>query len=173
VLRRDPMAEQAWPLRGATQNQFATIIAARYMAAAYKGSEGQGMSEDLYGSSNEKQNRLSAPQKPARCDVGNCGRPAMCSLELRRFCVDHFIAQCYERLNRCNASPFADPDEAASVSIDRFLHSCAQQAASLVHPIRGLDNLERARLFDILLWSSELAAKRSVLRSEKASGASS
>jgi hypothetical protein len=131
------------------------------------------MSEDFYGSSDEKQNRLSAPQKPARCDVANCGRPAMCSLELKRFCVDHFIAQCYERLNRCNASPFADPDEASSVSIDRFLHSCAQQAASLVHPIRGLDNLERARLFDILLWSSELAAKRSVLRSEKATGASS
>lgn len=168
------MAEQAWPLRGATQNQFATIIAARYMAATYRGSEGQAlMSEDFYGSSDEKQSRLSAPQKPARCDVGNCGRPAMCWLELKRFCVDHFIAQCYERLNRCNASPFADPDEASSVSIDRFLHSCAQQAASLVHPIRGLDNLERARLFDILLWSSELAAKRSVLRSEKSAGASS
>jgi hypothetical protein len=168
------MAEPAWPLRGATQNQFATIIAARYMAAANRGSEGQGlMSEDFYGSADEKQNRLSAPQKPARCDVGNCGRPAMCSLELRRFCVDHFIVECYERLNRCNASPFADPDEASSVSLDRFLHSCAQQAASLVHPIRGLDNLERARLFDILLWSSELAAQRSVLRAEKASGASS
>jgi len=97
----------------------------------------------------------------------------MCWLELRRFCVNHFIVECYERLNRCNASPFADPDEASSVSLDRFLDSCAQQAASLVHPIRGLDNLERARLFDILLWSSELAAKRSVLRSEKASGASS
>jgi hypothetical protein len=131
------------------------------------------MSEDFCESSNEKHNRLSAPQKPARCDVPNCGRPAMCSLELRRFCVDHFIAQCYERLNQYNASPFADADEAASVSIDRFLHSCAQQAASLVHPIRGLDNLERARLFDILLWSSELAAKRGVFRSEKAAAASS
>jgi hypothetical protein len=168
------MAQQAWPLKGATQNQFATIIAARYMAAAYSGSEGQAlMSEDFCGSSDENQNRLSAPQKPDRCAVGNCGRPAMCSLELKRFCVDHFIAQCYERLNRCNASPFADPDEASSVSIDRFLHSCAQQAASLVHPIRGLDNLERARLFDILLWSSELAATRSVFRSERTAGASS
>ena len=84
----------------------------------------------------------------------------MCSLELTRLCVDHFIARCYERLNACSANRFADPDETASVSIDRFLNSCAQQAAGLVHPMRGLDNLERARLFDILLWASELAAKR-------------
>jgi hypothetical protein len=84
----------------------------------------------------------------------------MSSLELKHLCVDHFIARCYERLSLCSANRFADPDEATSVSIDRFLHSCAQQAAGLVHPMRGLDNLERARLFDILLWASELAAKR-------------
>jgi hypothetical protein len=107
-----------------------------------------------------QQDRPSPARKPARCDTGNCGRPAMSSLELKHLCVDHFIARCYERLSVCSANRFADPDEAASVSIDRFLHSCAQQAAGLVHPMRGLDNLERARLFDILLWASELAAKR-------------
>ena len=84
----------------------------------------------------------------------------MSSLGLKHLCVDHFIARCYERLSVCSANRFADPDEATSVSIDRFLHSCAQQAAGLVHPLRGLDNLERARLFEILLWASELAAKR-------------
>lgn len=110
--------------------------------------------------SDGQQERTSHAQKLARCDTGNCGRPAMSSLELKHLCVDHFIARCYERLNKCSANRFADPDEAASVSIDRFLHSCAQQAAGLVHPMRGLDNLERARLFDILLWASELAAKR-------------
>ena len=111
-------------------------------------------------SSEGQQERPSPARIPARCDTGNCGRPAMCSLELTRLCVDHFIARCYERLNACSANRFADPDETASVSIDRFLNSCAQQAAGLVHPMRGLDNLERARLFDILLWASELAAKR-------------
>jgi hypothetical protein len=173
VLIPDSTADELWPLKGATQNQFATQIAASYMAKAYEGTEGPGqMSEDFYESHDKKENRLSTPDKPTRCDVEHCGRPAMCSLELRRICVDHFIAECYDRLNHCNASPFADPGAAESVSIDRFLHSCAQQAASLVHPIRGLDNLERARLFDILLWSSELAAKRTVFKSEKAAGAS-
>jgi hypothetical protein len=110
--------------------------------------------------SEPQQDRPSVAQTLARCDTGNCGRPAMSSLELKHLCVDHFIAHCYERLNECSANRFADPDEAVSMSIDRFLHSCAVQAAGLVHPMRGLDNLERARLFDILLWASELAAKR-------------
>jgi hypothetical protein len=120
-----------------------------------------------------QQDRPSPARKPARCDTGNCGRPAMSSLELKHLCVDHFIARCYERLSVCSANRFADPDEAASVSIDRFLHSCAQQAAGLVHPMRGLDNLERARLFDILLWASELAAKRGVACPTKRSAQSS
>jgi hypothetical protein len=109
-----------------------------------------------------QQDRPLTAHKPARCDIGNCGRPAMSSLELKHFCVDHFIARCYERLSVYSANHFADSDEAASVSIDRFLHTCAQQAAGLVHPMRGLDNLERARLFDILLWASELTAKRGI-----------
>jgi len=123
--------------------------------------------------SDSQQDRPSLTQTMARCDTENCGRPAMCSLEVRHLCVDHFIARCYERLNECSANRFADPDEAASVSIDRFLLSCAQQAAGLVHPMRGLDNLERARLFDILLWASELTGKRGVCptkRSAQSSG---
>jgi hypothetical protein len=117
--------------------------------------------------SDTQQDRPSLGQSLARCHTGNCGRPAMCSLELKHLCVDHFIARCYERLNECSANRFADPDEAASVSIDRFLLSCAQQAGGLVHPMRGLDNLERARLFDILLWASELAAKRGACPTKK------
>src|SRR5271163_2173326 len=123
--------------------------------------------------SDSQQDRPSLAQALARCDTGNCGRPAMCSLELKHVCVDHFIARCYERLNECSANRFAYPDDAASVSIDRFLLSCAQQAAGLVHPMRGLDNLERARLFDILLWESELAAKRGVTYPTKKSAQSS
>jgi hypothetical protein len=124
------------------------------------------MNEDARQFSDEKQtseaqqDQPSTAYKPIRCDTGNCGRPAMSSLELKHLCVDHFITLCYERLSVYSANRFADPGETASVSIDRFLHACAQQAAGLVHPMRGLDNLERARLFDILLWASELAAKR-------------
>jgi hypothetical protein len=106
---------------------------------------------------------VSASKKPIRCDAEHCGLPAICSVDVRFFCVGHFISHCYDRLTVCSAVPFRELDEAAANSIDRFLQECSQQAANLVRPIRGIDNLERARLFDIFLWSSEVAAKRSVL----------
>ncbi len=105
----------------------------------------------------------SLTKKPIRCDAEHCGLPATCSVEIRFFCVGHFISYCYERLSECSAVPFREMDEAAASSVDRFLQECSQQAATLVRPLRGLDNLERARLFDIFLWASEVAAKRSVL----------
>jgi hypothetical protein len=100
-------------------------------------------------------------KKPIHCDSEHCGLPAICSVEFHFFCVGHFIAYCYERLDRCPKFPSADANEESAISVDRFLQECSQQAASLVDPIRGLDNLERARLFDIFLWASELASKRS------------
>lgn len=118
-------------------------------------------SSSRFTGSNHDVNSLT--KKPIRCDAEHCGLPAICSVELRFFCVGHFISYCYERLNECSAVPFREMDEAAASSVDRFLQECSQQAANLVRPLRGLDNLERARLFDIFLWASEVSAKRSVL----------
>jgi hypothetical protein len=156
VLTRNGNAEWFNRVCGITHAQFEALGPMNLM------NEDTQQFPDEKQTSESQQDQPSLAQKLARCDTGNCGRPAMSSLELKHLCVDHFIARCYERLNECNANRFSDPGEAASVSIDRFLHSCAQQAAGLVHPMRGLDNLERARLFDILLWASELAAKRGI-----------
>jgi len=106
-------------------------------------------------------------RKPIRCDAEPCGRPAMCTLELRFYCVDHFIAHCYEGLNQSDPFPFAEENEAAADSRDRFLQQCSDQAANLLRPVRGLDNLDRARLFDIILWSSELLTKRQIFRTDR------
>jgi hypothetical protein len=167
VLTRNVKAEWFNRVCGITHAQFEAWVPMNWM------NEDTQQFPDEEQTSESQQDQPSLEQKPARCDTGNCGRPAMSSLELKHLCVDHFIARCYERLNECSANRFADPGEAASVSIDRFLHSCAQQAAGLVHPMRGLDNLERARLFDILLWASELATKRGIACPTKKSAQSS
>jgi hypothetical protein len=100
--------------------------------------------------------------KSIRCNVEHCGLPATCFLEREFLCLNHFITRCYQRLKECGATPFADSGPAAFETNDRFLKECAERAANLVHPIRGLDNLDRARLFDIFLWATELLAKRGV-----------
>jgi hypothetical protein len=167
VLTRNINAERINRVGSATHTQFEALGPMNFM------NEDTQQFPDEKQTSESQQDQSSLAQKLARCDTANCGRPAMSSLELKHLCVDHFIARCYERLNECSANRFADPGEAASVSIDRFLHSCAQQAAGLVHPMRGLDNLERARLFDILLWASELAAKRGIAHPTEKSAQSS
>jgi hypothetical protein len=102
--------------------------------------------------------------KPIRCDAEHCGRPAMSTVELHFFCVDHFISYSYERLNQCRPVPFTDPDDKTTETNEWFLQQCLDQAANLLRPMLGLDNLDRARLFDILLWSSELTTTRRAFR---------
>ena len=108
-------------------------------------------------------------RKWIRCDTPHCGNPAVGLLALKIYCVSHFISHCYEHLERCNCNPIQDANVVTSFSVDRFLQQCVAQASELVRPIRGFDNLDRARLFDIFLWASDLIAKRSVFKAESAS----
>lgn len=107
-------------------------------------------------------------KKWIRCDTPNCGNPAVGLLALRFYCIGHFISHCYEKLERCNANPIRESEVVDSVAVDRFLQQCLSQASELVRPMRGFDNLDRARLFDIFLWASDLVAKRSVFKASDA-----
>jgi hypothetical protein len=134
------------------------------------------MTESSIRPSEEKGAATQARIKPIRCDVEHCGMPAVASLtaspenrtRARFFCLPHFIEHSYEALRRCKPSQFPSPDSAAFESENRFLEECAEQAALLVCPLRGFDNLDRARLFDIFLWASELSVKRAVFAPSRA-----
>ncbi|MGH9756744.1 MAG: hypothetical protein ACRD4M_03335 [Candidatus Acidiferrales bacterium] len=99
-----------------------------------------------------------------RCDRQNCGRPAGGVLEFQSLCIDHFIAFCYDHLGVYSGKPLAEFDAETAESLDRFLEACSEQAAALTRNTGGLDNLDRARLFDIMLWASEIIAKRNAFR---------
>jgi len=118
------------------------------------------MRESSFQTQEERDSAISAKGKPVRCDVEHCGLPAISSIELRFFCLYHFISHCYGRLEQCKASPLRSWGSRSFETETRFLQECAEQAAQLVCPLRGFDNLDRARLFDIFLWASELIAKR-------------
>jgi hypothetical protein len=127
------------------------------------------MKEDSEEQINATEGTELSARKRIRCDTPHCGNPAVGLLALKFYCVRHFISHCYEHLERCNCNPIQDADVVTSFSVDRFLQQSVAQASELVRPIRGFDNLDRARLFDIFLWASDLIAKRSVFKAESAS----
>ena len=124
------------------------------------------MKEDSEEHINPAEGTERSARKWIRCDTPNCGNPAVGLLALKFYCVGHFIPHCYEYLERCNSNPLQDADVVTSFSVDRFLQQCVAQAGELVRPICGFGNLDRARLFDIFLWASDLVAKRGIFKTE-------
>lgn len=98
------------------------------------------------------------------CDAARCGLPAMARVDGRSYCLSHFIAYCYEKLETHNWPAMGAAQSKTIDGEDQFLHECSRQAADLASPLRGFENIDRARLFDIFLWASNLIAKREKTR---------
>lgn len=94
--------------------------------------------------------------RQGQCDREECGGAAVCKLEHSPLCLSHFIEACYERLDGCGEKWAAGNAGA----VDRFLCECSQQAVTLLLLSDALSNMERARLFDIMLWANELVDAR-------------
>jgi hypothetical protein len=74
-------------------------------------------------------------------------------------CRTHYLAACYNRLEGIsqavgvkNQTMTQEEAEAAS----RFLQDCMRTAADLASSQQMPSNLERAQVYDVLLWASEL-----------------
>ena len=148
---------------------IATHMQTNFTALSTTTGTSRAMRDDSEEKINSNEGSESSAKKWIRCDTPHCGNPAVGLLALRFYCVGHFISHCYEYLERCNCNPIKDADVVTSFSVDHFLQQCITQASELVRPIRGFDNLDRARLFDIFLWASDLVAKRSVFKAENLS----
>ncbi len=95
-----------------------------------------------------------------RCNATGCERPAAASLELRRLCREHFVVACYERLEECKQR-LRDRSGGGSLadSVRQSVQECMRETADISQNSPDLDNLERARLLDILLWAAELSER--------------
>ena len=96
---------------------------------------------------------LAVIRKIIRCDECSPRQAAVCAVELRFFCVNHFVAYCHQRLEE---SEKALSGRESGESVRSFLRECATQAAKLLLIQRELQNVDRARLLDIILWANEL-----------------
>lgn len=99
------------------------------------------------------------------CDTKGCAQNAICLLEMRFLCLDHFISYSYERLEQWKGFACSDPPGTTPETNDRFLQECLLRSEDLARFMKGIDNLSRARLFDIFLWTTEVSTRRSTLRS--------
>jgi hypothetical protein len=91
------------------------------------------------------------------CAVGFCEGTAVATLAQQNFCVEHFIELCYENLQRMDPRaqkvgrmPLDPP------TLRAFIEECSHRALEVALRCDDLNNLQRGRLLDILLWAGEL-----------------
>ncbi len=99
--------------------------------------------------------------EPKQCCIPGCEGPVAASLEMRRFCCDHFLEACYDGLEACSqrlgnlALTKSDDDWADR----KFLEESARQATRIAQTTDDLDHLSRARVLNILLWAADLGKR--------------
>ena len=91
------------------------------------------------------------------CAVDFCERSAPAHLAQQHFCVDHFIDLCYENLQRIDPrGRHSDRMVLELPAMRTFIEECSRRALEVAMRCEDLDNLQRGRLLDILLWAGEL-----------------
>jgi hypothetical protein len=92
------------------------------------------------------------------CTALNCQQPAITELAGRALCREHFITGCYEQIEHYQRQVHEHAfREAMTGNLRDFLLCCSREAIDLAQRLDDLENLERARLLDILMRAAELA----------------
>ena len=93
------------------------------------------------------------------CHGRDCSRPVVVTFRAQALCLDHFCTRCYElldeidRCQRCHSGTSACTAEHGLIADE-----CAARALDVCMSETLLNNLERARLLDILLWCGDLSS---------------
>lgn len=96
-----------------------------------------------------------------KCGVDSCLDPVATRFARRDLCVQHFLSHCYEDLERFDSRTPGSLDHSESTRLSAFVDECSRCALEVSLKSGELDNLQRARLLDILLWASGLWPKTS------------
>jgi hypothetical protein len=112
---------------------------------------------------------------PECCDRRGCALPVITTLGEEALCLDHFCSRSYEFLNgmeeRGQLSPARDLPTTEQI---RTADECARKTLDICMSKLPLNNLERARLLDILLWCGDVVSssgpKRNAPRSPEGHG---
>jgi hypothetical protein len=96
----------------------------------------------------------------SKCSVDSCPDPAVTRFAQRELCLQHFLSHCYEDLERFDCrTRGSQGGHSESTRLSAFVDECSRCALEVSLNCGHLENLQRARLLDILLWASELSPK--------------
>ena len=92
-----------------------------------------------------------------RCTEPGCAEDAIVLIGENWLCSRHFIEHSYQQLETISAGMHEDAfQENSAEESARRLEECMRGAADIACSPAPPSNLERARVIDVLLWSSEL-----------------
>ncbi len=96
---------------------------------------------------------------PECCDRRGCALPVITTFGKEALCLDHFCSRSYEFLNGMDERGL--PSAAAKLPTTeqiRTADECARKTLDICMSKLLLNNLERARLLDILLWCGDVVS---------------
>lgn len=92
-----------------------------------------------------------------QCKTTHCIKSAVSVLSGEELCLDHFLACCYERMDKLEPlvrRPFLDTAE--YLAARAFLEECSNRTLLICLHHDPLSNLDRSRLLNILLLAGDL-----------------
>jgi hypothetical protein len=91
------------------------------------------------------------------CAEQSCGCTSVASLNGQDLCLEHFLFSCYEKLEHLDPRGRSFSSQLVDLaSMRAFIEDCSRKALDISLHSKNLNNLERGRLLDILLWAGEL-----------------
>jgi len=111
--------------------------------------------ERVHGHQGEK----AAMHNPERCDRRGCARPVVTTFCKEALCLDHFCSRSYEFLNATDArGQLSTASNLPTTEQIQTADECARRTLDICMSKMLLNNLQRARLLDILLWCGDLVS---------------
>ena len=93
----------------------------------------------------------------AQCTTITCAENGVVMLAGVTLCLEHFLQQCYGRLEGLDPAVRGKTREAAiNDGAPKILEEVVKQVLIVCLQHNNLSNLDRSRLLDILLWAGEL-----------------
>lgn len=93
-----------------------------------------------------------------RCQRQGCSQVAVSTFRGERFCLEHFCSRCYQFLEWVSQRMADQPSRAITIEEALMADECARRTIDICLTSEHLNNLERARLLDILLWCGDISA---------------